>query len=138
MKTWLKVTLGIIGFFILIGTFGAIFSPSETNYQTGSVIDSGEPKQENTEPLTILNHEMTYGEYGNLIIKGIAENTARRQLSYAEIRVKFYDKNDLLIDTSLDNINDLNAGEKWKFEVMYLGMDDSEVDRYDIAIGTIW
>jgi len=136
MKTWLKIVLAIIAFFFIIGIFGAIFTPSETNYQSGN--EAGNEKSSLTEPLIILNHQKEYGEFGNLVITGTAENVGGKQLSYAEIRVKFYDEDNSLIDTSLDNINDLGAQEKWKFEVMYLGMDNYKVDRYEIGIGTVW
>lgn len=139
MKTWLKVTLGIFGFLILVGMFSSIFNPSETTYQTGNVLDEEKQIiQESSEPLTILSHEMTYGEYGNLIVTGIAENTAGKQLSYAEINVKFLDSEGVLIDNWLDNVNDLDAGEKWKFEVIYPSLDSGEVADYKIAVGSVW
>ncbi len=146
MKTWLKVTLGIIAFIFILGIFNGIFNPSEKTYETGQIINEGETENQNTpeinekstEPLTILEHNMDYGEYGNLIVSGIAENTGNKRLSYAEIDVKFYDKEKILIDTSFDNINDLNSGEKWKFEVMYFGLDDYTIDSYAISVGTIW
>lgn len=138
MKTWVKVVLGIFGFLIIVGIFGSLSNPSETTYETGSAIKNEETPTKTSEPLTILNHEMTYGEYGNLIITGLAENTVGKQLSYTEIRVKFYDNEDVLIGTSLDNINDLDAGEKWRFEVMYLGLDDYDVDSYEIGVGSTW
>jgi len=146
MKTWLKVTLWIIGIIFILGVLNGIFNPSEKTYETGQIIS--EEKAENqgtsvvnektTEPLAILEHNMNYGDYGNLIVSGIAENTGNKRLSYAEIDVKFYDKEGILIDTSFDNINDLDSGEKWKFEVMYFGLDTYEVDSYAISVGTTW
>ena len=138
MKTWLKVTLGIFAFIFVLGFLGSIFNHSETNYQTGNVIDDKESTQETTKLLTILSHEMTHGEYGNMIITGIAENTANKQLSYAEIKVKFFDEEGVLIETFLDNINDLDSGEKWKFEVIYPGLDSYKVKDYSIAVGSVW
>ena len=143
MKTWAKVTLGILGFLIIVGILNSIFSPSETTYETGGVVDQGgqevsEPETKSLEPLTILSHEMVYGKYGNLMIVGVAENTGNKQLSYVEIDVKFYDEEGALIDTSFTNINDIDAGEKWKFEVMYFGLDNYKVDNYKIAVGTVW
>lgn len=91
-----------------------------------------------TEQIKILEHKMTFNELGNLIIAGVAQNVGEKQISYAEIRVRFYDKDDVLLGTSLDNINDVDPGQKWKFEVMYLGLDIHNVDHYDIGIGTTW
>ena len=107
----------------------------ETSYQQGN---GDEEKPLKTEELKILNHNLEYSEYGNLMVVGTAENVASKQLSYAEIKVKFYDKDNALIDTSLDNINDLDVGEKWKFKVIYLGMDTYNIDTYEIAVGSTW
>jgi len=82
--------------------------------------------------IEILNHKMEYGEFGNLMVVGTAKNNADERLSYVEIRVRFYDENNTLLDSSLDNINDLNAGQTWEFEVHYNPMDVGEVDHYDI------
>lgn len=62
--------------------------------------------------------------------------TEASSLSYAEVRVKFCDKEGTLLDTSPDDINDLGPGEAWNFEVMYLGMDAEDVDSYKIAVGS--
>ncbi len=129
MKTWIKVTLGIVVFFVILGI---IFGSLETKYQEGNIEDLGEGC------IKIIEHSKSYNDFGGLVIKGTAENVAGRQLKYAEIRVKFIDENDAVIDTFLDNINDLNAGEKWGFEVLYQGLDDNRVEDYQIAIGACY
>ena len=88
--------------------------------------------------IEILEHELTYGNFGNLMVVGVAENTAGKELSYAQIDVKFYDGDGILIGNSLDNVNNLENGEKWRFEVMYLDIDSYEVDSYKISVGTVW
>ncbi|ODS36684.1 MAG: hypothetical protein A7315_14010 [Candidatus Altiarchaeales archaeon WOR_SM1_79] len=114
---------------------------TETEYQPGT--PSGGEKQTETksaseEKIKILDHEMVRGEFGNLMVVGTAENVGDKQLSYAEIRVRFYDKDDVLLETFMDNINDVGPGQKWRFEVMYPGMDTQKVDHYDIGVGTVW
>lgn len=138
MKTWLKVVIGVVISIFVMGVIALIFNPPEIEYQSGDNTTEQESKPTKTEYLKILDHKLEYGEFGNLMVVGIAENVAGRQLTYAEIRVKFYDKDNVLIGTSFDNINDLGAGEKWKFEVMYLSLDIYEVNRYEIAVGTTW
>jgi len=140
MKTWVKVTLGVVLFFIAIGFFSSLISNSNP---TGNVVSEEKQSEQytapsNTPPLEILSHNMDYNEYGNLIITGIAKNTKNRELSYAQIDVKFYDNEGNVISNSLDNINNLGAGETWKFEVMYLGLDTYNVGSYDISVGTTW
>ena len=106
---------------------------AETQYQPGGSTPSELPP---AEKLQILSHSMTTGQFGNIIVKGTAKNISSSNLSYAEVKVKFYDAAGALIDTSLDNINDLGPGEIWNFEVMYLGMDTENVKSYKIGVGT--
>ena len=103
MKITIKSLAAIALVAMLIPSFGACI---ETQYEPG---EGGAPPA--TEKLQILSHSMSTGQFGNLIIKGTAENVSSATLSYAEVKVKFYDADGALIDTSLDNINDLGAGE---------------------------
>lgn len=105
---------------------GCIESPE---YGSGNTISG-------SEGLIILEHYPVAGEFGMLTIEGIAENTRETSLIYAEVRVKFYDENGAVIDTSLDNINDIGPGEKWNFKVMYFGTNAEKIDNYKVAIGT--
>jgi len=77
------------------------------------------------EPLTgskleILDHNPNITEGGALCVEGRAKNITDRKLDYAEVVVKFYD-NDVVESTSRDFITDLDPGEIWHFEVMFLG-----------------
>jgi hypothetical protein len=128
----------VIYVFIIFAIIGSFLGNSETKYQSGNMGEDKNVNSQTTESLQILEHHQEYGEYGNLIITGTAKNIGNKQLSYAEVRVKFYDKDDSLISNSLDNVNDLDAGETWKFEVVYLGLDTYNVDRYEIAVGSTW
>jgi len=84
--------------------------------------------------LLILSYEPKVTEWGIVVIVGRAKNVSGRQLSYAEVCAKFYDADGVLISSSLDNINDLGAGEVWHFEIMFLGEDIPA--RYKIYVGT--
>ena len=101
--------------------------------------DSGETEESDTD-IELLDHELVResresSDREDVHVEGTAENTGDSQLSYAEIRVRWYDDEGNQLDSSLDNINDLNPGRTWKFEVPYLG-DGREVAEYDIAPGT--
>jgi len=119
-----------------------------TQYQTGASIadqeqtqttpTSSTPTTKTTEKIEIIDHKMEYGEYGNLMVTGTAKNVGNSQLSYAEIRVKFYDKDNNLLETFMDNVNDLDAGQTWKFKVLYPSMNVENVDHYDIGVGTTY
>ena len=127
-----KTIVGLIAVVAIVAV--AMFSGcvEEPKYEEGA----GTPTE--SKNLEILDHHMETGEFGNLIIKGTAKNIGSSSLSYAEVRVKFYDKEGTLLDTSLDNINDLGPGETWNFKVMYLGTDTENVDSYKIAVGSVF
>ena len=117
---------------LAVGLSLCLVGCTETEYQPGG---GALPA---TEDLEILSHSMSTTGFGNLMVKGIAKNVSSSNLSYAEVKVKFYDAQGNLISTWLDNINDLGAGETWSFEVMYLGMDTENVKSYQIGVGSVW
>ena len=127
-----KTMVGLIAVVAIVAV--AMFSGcvEDPKYEEGV----GTPTE--SKNLEILDHHMEIGEFGNLIIKGSAKNIGSSSLSYAEVRVKFYDKEGAVLDTSLDNINDLGPGETWNFKVMYFGMDTENVDSYKIAVGSVF
>jgi len=125
-----RLTYILMAILLMIGLVG-IVGCTETEYHPGG----GGPAATGGK-LEILSHHMTTGEYGNVIVEGQAKNVGGSNLAYAEVRVKFYDSAGSLIDTSLDNINDLGANETWNFEVFYLGMHEEEVATYEIGVGS--
>lgn len=92
--------------------------------------------------LVVLSHELVREDegtaYETVAVVGQARNNTDRNLGYAEIRVKFYDESGALLDSSLDNINDLGPGETWNFEatMFAFGEDAAAVASYQIAVGT--
>lgn len=92
-------------------------------------------EQEPAETLRILEYESGVC-YSSPCVIGIAKNVCAYNLSYAEVRVKWYDDAGTLLDTSLDNINDLAPGETWQFEILYYGLSQ-KVQKYRIEVGTI-
>jgi hypothetical protein len=86
--------------------------------------------------LEILDYKDGYTDYNLRCIKGTAKNVGSSTLRYAEIRVKFYDKEGTLLDTSIDNINDLGPGETWRFEVVHLGR--GKWSKYKISVGSVY
>jgi hypothetical protein len=135
LKTWHWILIVIGGLIILGAIFGGSNSSDSDNSNTNTNSDSGILSMEK---ITILNHQLSENDYGNLIISGTAKNVAGRNLDYAEIDVKFYDQDGAVIGNSLDNINNLGDGETWKFEVYYMGLDNYNVKNYSIEVGSAW
>lgn len=133
--------LFLIGISFLVIAF--ISGCSQTEYQQGT--PNNQEQDTNTpttsasaEKIQIIDHQMETGQYGNIKIVGTAKNVAGKQLSYVEIRVRFYDKDNVLLETFMDNINDVGIDQTWAFEVMYPSIDTSKVDHYDIGVGTVF
>lgn len=113
----------------------------------GDEVESTPTPTEDPEPdpetaLEILEHELIREDGGTAVetvsVEGRAENVSDRQLSYAEVRARFYNEAGDQLDSSLDNTNDLDSGATWAFDIQYfaIGEDAAEVDSYDIAPGT--
>jgi hypothetical protein len=120
----------LVAISLMVGLIG-VTGCAETEYHPGEggpVVTGGE--------LVILSHSMATTEYGIPVVSGEAKNVGDSTLSYAEVKVKFYDGAGNLLDTWLDNINDLGAGQTWKFEVMYIGTHDEDVASYEIGVGS--
>ncbi|MCK9569244.1 FxLYD domain-containing protein [Candidatus Pacearchaeota archaeon] len=134
LKTWQIVLIVLGGIILLSAIFG---SSSEDESDKDSLINSI-PESSAKEKLTILSDELDYTDYGSLIITGTAKNTAGKDLSYCSLDAKFYDSDGAVIGTSLDNINNLDKDETWKFQIMYIGTDSYNVDTYKIELGSCW
>jgi len=88
--------------------------------------------------LEILEYHDEVDDFGLIHIRGKAKNVGSKALSYAEIRVKFYDVDGALLSTDIDNVNDLGPGEIWNFDVLYTGGEESKVATYKISVGSTW
>lgn len=94
------------------------------------------------EDVVIREHELVREDEGSMSesvsVKGRAENTSDQTFSYVEVRARFYNEAGDMLDSMIDNINDLEPGQTWSFEIQYLGIGDdaAEVADYDIAVGT--
>lgn len=130
-RHWLKVTGGVAGALALAGCSG------DTEYEDGGESDGNSDDSSDSssdKKLKILNDEWYVEDY-TAGVKGTAENVSGDTLGYISIKVKFYDDSDALIESSLDNINDLEAGGKWKFDVMFPGTNTEDVSSYKIGVG---
>lgn len=65
-------------------------------------------------------------------VEGTAKNVGGNA-DYCEVDVKFYNENDTLLGTGLDNITDLDAGETWSFKA-YL-IDSGTPDHVEVKEG---
>ena len=92
------------------------------------LLDSIMPKAENYQPTknrakqvrknnleVIESHPCNLG-YGLRGICGKVENNSNYNIGYAQVEINLYDKKGNLIDSTIDNINNVEPNSTWKFE----------------------
>jgi len=123
------IVLVLLGVLLLsLGTLAC----AETKYSEGN-------EKAATGDIEILTHSGAY-EPVNVYdtnpayyVRGTAKNVSGKQLSYAEIRVRAYDSAGNLLESGLDNINDIGADQTWTFEVFVWKQG---IASYDIGVGS--
>jgi hypothetical protein len=110
----LLVALAVLAMYLVLPVCGGTCTGSDLEILSSSLTSSGSPP------------------YRTYKVVGTAKNVSGHTLSYAQVTVKFYDTNGHVLGSSLDNVNDLGAGERWDFEVVDFGMNQFV---YDYKIG---
>lgn len=109
----------IIGLFIFM-FLGLYYYPEISFYNKKNYNDF------NSNYYQDFSYEVTnsYSEYDNYFIEGIVTNNTSKNYSYVQIEFVCYDSEGNNLGTAFDNTNNLNAGEKWKFEAISLFTND--------------
>lgn len=116
---------------------------SDTSTQETGTADSTDSQQtqEQTQTeeqsggsgLELKSHEW-YEEDYSAGVRGSAVNNTGDELGYVAVEVIFLDSDGAQIENGLDNTTDLPDGREWKFDAVFLGMDSSVVEDYEIEI----
>lgn len=133
-----KYILGILGL-VLIIVIASSGCTSNENFSNNKSSATGTPDNNSASVsdsnLQIVSSKMISEGYGYYKVKGQAKNIGSETLGYASVDVKFYDKKGNLLDSGIDNINNLAPGETWNFEAYYYG-DSGKPAKYVIAPGS--
>ena len=94
------------------------------------------------EELTVSGLEMKvdYNEYWgySATITGVAKNVTSEDFSYASVEFSVYDSAGNNLGTALANINNLQAGDTWRFEATLLGRPSSRPVSYKLVEIIAW
>lgn len=60
-------------------------------------------------------------DYDSVTITGKVKNNTNKNYSYVQITFNLYDKDDNLVGTAMDNINNLEANGTWIFNAIGMG-----------------
>lgn len=109
----------------------------------------GEPENPREgERVEIVESELVRENVGTaeerVSVQGIARVKEGVEVSYVEIRALFYDAEGELLDTIIEQIDEVGRhgddpeGRRWEFEIVYpqIGERAAEVESYELEIGT--
>src|SRR3989344_2402730 len=127
----------ILYFIVLILFSGLIIGASceQSDYQPQTQNNS-EPSENlpKTSNIEILTHKLraSGNEYFmTYSVEGTAKNIGSERVSYSQINVRFYDKDNVMIGNSFSNAVDIDPGMTFSFKVIYFG--EGTPNHYDIA-----
>jgi len=83
--------------------------------------DSGEeilePRARVVESELVREHEGTDEE--SVAVVGVVERTGDREVTYLEVRVRFYDADGEQLDSTIEQVSDVTEGDRWEFRVVF-------------------
>ncbi|XVH32396.1 FxLYD domain-containing protein [Haloferacaceae archaeon DSL9] len=87
--------------------------------------------------IDVATHELSVEDgYKRVVVGGSVENDGEDRLRYVEVRVRVYDAAGEQLGQYLDSTGDLDAGSRWRFEVVVLE-SPGDIAEYDIAAAGI-
>jgi hypothetical protein len=92
--------------------------------------------------LQILQHTMNNNTFStsspesSATVTGMAQNNGNTPINSAIITVKFYNKDDSVVETSSASRQNLTPGETWIFAVQSSGPDAWKITHYEISAST--
>ncbi len=71
-------------------------------------------------------------------VVGVAEKVSDRELSFVEIRARFFDEDEELLDSTVEVIDDVTEGTRWEFEIEFrhYGEQAAMVVDYELDVVT--
>ena len=90
----------------------------------------------------IINTNMTY-EYSEYLgysanITGTFKNLSNKDFSYVQVEFSVYDAAGNNLGTAIDNINNLSAGDTWKFDASLFSFPDTQPATYKLVDVSYW
>lgn len=121
---------------------------SDDDGQSDEPEDNGSGDPQEGERVEIVESELVRENVGtaeeSVAVHGIARVKEGVEVSYVEIRALFYDAEGELLDTTIEQIDEVGRhgddpeGRRWEFEIVYpqVGERAAEVESYELEVGT--
>lgn len=122
-------------------TAAATESSSGDSGESASISDSGDTdvsiREASVDDGLSLDSATFYLEDGGFSagVRGEVTNTSDSSIGYMEVNTLFYDSDGNRLGDGLDNLNEFQAGETYKYDALYFGTNDaSEIASYNIEV----
>ena len=103
---------------IIIGVVSAAGGDTSTSNNPNNENNTGTNQTTTvTEKFTVVEHKTEKDGYWTYVT-GTIKNNTNKEYSYVQVEVNLYDEDGSLINSTLDNINNLEANGTWKFKAM--------------------
>lgn len=93
-----------------------------------------EPRARVVRSELVREHEGTDDE--RVVVEGVIERTSDEEITYLEVRVRFFDADDELLDTTIEQVPDVDDGDRWEFTVVFpdVGERAALVDDHEAEV----
>jgi hypothetical protein len=120
---------------VVLAVVGVGEGGSSKYNQTGVLTESSSSTSTTEQDLELLEHKLTKEDYITKVTGKIRNNT-NKTFRYAQVEINLYDKDNVLLDSTLANINNFEGGTVWKFEAVVI--KSGHVASYKIKDITKW
>lgn len=76
-----------------------------------------EPRARVVESELVREHEGTDEE--TVAVVGVIERIDDKEVTYLEVRVRFYDADGEQLDSTIEQVDDVTEGDRWEFRVVF-------------------
>jgi len=118
--------------FLIVGIIAAVLVVFVISASIGVCLVIRHTIQEQREALEIINSSMTYDEFGYAEVTGRVRNNGDSEIPGCFVKAKFYDSEDNLVDTGMDVLYHMSAGEEARFTIL---CGKEGVVRYEVYVG---
>jgi len=121
----------LVGLFLFLCLCVAVCGPGPSNTNSAS----GTKASKQVPDLQVLSHKWERGKFGTNYVAGVIRNNRDRKYNYVQVEVNLYASDGKLLDSTLDNVNNLDPGAEWSFRAVVLR---DGVSRYEIEDVSGW
>lgn len=112
-----NLILGFVGFIFLCALILSGGDTTPVSNNNVNTTNNGQNNNTKQEKFSVIEHSTSNDGYWTYIVGKIKNNT-NKNYSYVQVEINLYDSAGNLINSTLDNINNLEANGTWKFKAI--------------------